>query len=101
MYVLVRRDLSVPQQAVQSAHAVWEAAKTFDAVEHPSVILCGVKTEQSLWNARNYLSNAGIKFCDFTEPDIGDQLTAIATEPVAGDSVRRYFKKFQLLKGEC
>jgi len=92
----------VPQQVVQSCHASIEACKAFLGgveEEHPSVIVFGIKTEKALKNVCSYLKTVGIKFCEFTEPDIGDELTSLATEPVAANSVRRYFKKYQLLKG--
>ena len=100
VYVLIRRDLSQPQQVVQSCHAAIEAAKHFDLDSHPSVIVCGVKSEQSLNNARKYLDDKGIRYKKFREPDIGDQLTSLATEPVLNGD-REHFKKFQLLKGNC
>jgi len=40
-----------------------------------------------------------IRFKEFREPDIGNQLTAIATEPVYGEQ-REFFKKYQLWRGK-
>lgn len=62
--------------------------------------MCGVKTETQLENVCNRLSKQGIRFASFREPDIGDQLTSIATEPIFGED-RDFFRKFQLLKEEC
>jgi len=84
---------------VQSAHATILATKSFNTIdEHPFIVLCGVKNEKALYKAANKLSRHGIQFSQFIEPDLGDQLTAIATEPVRGE-IRRVFKDFQLLKG--
>ena len=78
MYVLVRRDLSTSQQAVQAGHAVAEL------VQHGSTpgwnkTYLGVDNEEMLekWHAK--LTSKGVECAEFREPDIGDQLTAIAT----------------------
>jgi len=60
--------------------------------------LCAVRDEERLERAAEKLERKGIRLRRWREPDI-DQLTAIATEPISGDA-RRYFKDFQLLKGD-
>jgi len=50
--------------------------------------------EQSLIQAYEFLSHK-IKLVMFKEPDIGNQATAFASEPISGDH-RRLFKKFKL-----
>ena len=100
VYVLVRGDLTPPQKCVQSCHAAMEAAKHFLPdynKEHPHLVVCTVKTEDHLKKAIENLKNTDIKFKVFIEPDIGDELTAIATEPLFGNK-RKFFKKYQLLK---
>lgn len=99
MYVLVRDDLSRPQQTVQSCHAIIEGTKAFslgDLPEHPYVIVLRGGDEQRLQKTREYLTNNSVRHTCFHEPDIGDQLTAIVTEPVTGER-RKLFRKFQLL----
>jgi hypothetical protein len=98
VYVLVRKDLSPAQQVVQSCHAVAEAARSLlpPDQEHPHLIVCGVRDERGLWQSLDRLRRLGIRFHAFTEPDLGGQLTALATEPVFGDR-RRLFRRFQLL----
>lgn len=96
----MRQDISAVQQAVQACHASIEAAKAFsleDLHEHPSVIILSIKNESKLHEIRNYLIDNGIQHVHFYEPDIDDQLTALATEPIFGDR-RRLFRKFQLLR---
>lgn len=97
MYVIVRRDLSNAQKAVQSCHACIEAAREYikPGDEHPSVIICEVRSEDKLRMIMNELEGK-IKFKAFQEPDIGNEYTAIATEPVFG-AVRQLFKRFQLI----
>lgn len=101
VYIFIREDLSTPQIAVQSCHAAIEAAKSFDlqGLSHPSVILLSAKNEQRLHRASKYLVSQGIDHVHFREPDIGNQLTAIATEPIIGET-RDLLKKYQLFNRE-
>ena len=100
VYVIVRRDLSFPQQCVQAIHASIEATKSFPCEStHPHIVLCTVRNEQRLRSAIRKISKHGINFSVFSEPDINNELTAIATEPLQGD-IRKVFKDFQLLQGE-
>ena len=99
VYILVRHDLSIAQVAVQSVHAAIEATKAFKQPQrHPSVIICSVEDERALQKAICKIEQSGIKYKEFLEPDIGNQLTAVATEPVCGDQ-RKVFKKFKLMGG--
>lgn len=99
MYVFVRKDLSTPQQAVQSSHACIEASRAFlaGADEHPSVIIFGIKSEPKLKDIASRLEEAGVRHRVFVEPDIGDQWTAIATEPIPQEK-RHLFAKYTLLR---
>lgn len=96
----MRRDLSFPQQVVQTAHAVIEVSRhgliPFDR-EHPYVVVFGVRNEEQLINALRRISRLGINCKPFYESDLDGQITAFATEPVSGDS-RRYFKNYQCLR---
>lgn len=99
---MVRTDLPLPQQAVQSCHACIEATKAFaidELEDHPSVIILGVKSEEKLQQVRKYLIDHGIKHVHFYESDLEDELTALATEPIHGDR-RKLFRKFQLIKAK-
>lgn len=100
VYVITRKDLSVSQQAVQSCHAVIESTKAFskNMEEHPSVIICSVKSEHKLKDTIQYLYDNGIKMRAFKEPDICNEYTSIATEPLYGER-RKLMNKFQLMKG--
>lgn len=83
---------------VQACHASLEAARAFLPTEHehPFVIVCGVRDERRLWRCLNRIEQAGIRCRAFFEPDLDDQLTAVATEPVFGTQ-RRVFRPFPLL----
>jgi len=99
----VRVDISIPQQIVQSAHASIECAKSFKLdrlSDHPSVIILSAKNEAKLHRVRKYLIEQGIRHVHFYEPDIENELTAIATEPIEKSSIRLALKKYQLLKSK-
>jgi hypothetical protein len=90
--------LSPAQKAVQSAHACIEAARAFinPGDEHPSVIICEVRSEDKLKMVMRELDGQ-VNYKAFQEPDIGNQYTALATEPIYNNK-RSLFKRFQLIK---
>ena len=102
VYVLVRKDLSLPQQAVQSCHAAIEATRLFITSQHshPHLVLCGVRDESVLRREASRLEFDGVRFASFYEPDRGNELTAIATEPIVGEG-RHCFRRYNLLDEEC
>jgi hypothetical protein len=82
--------------AVQAIHAAIEGTSLFGKPEpHPNLILCGIKDEVSLKNQIKIIESCGIRCASFYEPDLGNQLTAIASEPIYGDQ-RKVFRKLQL-----
>lgn len=95
----MRRDLTPSQQAVQACHACIDVARLFFPHYQgvPFLVLCGVRDEQHLVEAFERIKSLGIQCKEFCEPDLGDQVTAFATELVSGD-LRRCFRKYQLLK---
>jgi hypothetical protein len=97
--VFIRRDLSHPQQVVQASHACIEATKAFldYQLEHPYLVVLGVKDEPCLQKCANRLSKAGIQHKVFIEPDRDNESTAIATCPVFGEQ-RAFFKNYQCLQ---
>jgi hypothetical protein len=97
VYVIVRKDLSPAQKAVQSSHACIEVARTYIKPndEHPSVIICEVRSEDKLKMVMTELEGK-IQFKTFQEPDIGNQFTALASEPIRGEQ-RKLFNRFQLI----
>jgi len=56
-----------------------------------------VKDEAALLKALKKLEDNGIRHTVFREADLDDQATAIATEPVYGET-RRLFRNYQLLQ---
>ena len=96
---MTRRDLPLPQQAVQACHATYEAAKSFPCDTHPHFCLCAVRDEARLHLEMEKLRMAGIQVRAFYEPDRNNELTAFATEAISGEK-RRHFRNFQLLRTE-
>lgn len=97
--MLVRADLTTEQQLVQAVHAAHNAGLSFPAPKHLSVVVCRVPDQESLHRAASRLDRRGIQFTMFSEPDLGDQDTALATEPVRTDQ-RRVFSRYRLWRNQ-
>lgn len=87
LIVITRRDLTPGYQAVQSAHAAIEFQH-----EHPEIakqwnthskylVFLSVENEPELNKYLQKIQFYNLKYTTFLEPDIGNQLTAIAVEP--------------------
>lgn len=61
------------------------------------MILLSSKNEDKLEQNIRFLKENNINFVSFREPDIGFQLTAVATEPIYNEK-RNLFRRFQLLR---
>lgn len=94
MYLFVRRDLSAPQQIVQSSHAAAYIGHRYHG--ETSIVLCDVPDEAGLHKVSDYLAGHEIDHEKFFEPDI-EAHTAIATQPLMGDK-RRLLRKFSLMR---
>lgn len=97
MYIIIRNDLSQAQKAVQGTHAAIESARAFLSPEdeHPSIIMLIVKSEAKLKDTLAKLE-PHMRIKTFHEPDRNNELTAIATEPIHGES-RKLLSRYQLL----
>ena len=80
LYVLLREDLNPTYGAVQAGHAVTEFLLRGPRTEwnNGTLVYLGMKNEEELiaWGER--LSIKGLEWAGFREPDIGNELTAIA-----------------------
>ena len=94
LFVLVRKDLSTSQQAVQAGHVVAEfLLHGYDSNwNNGTLIYLGVKGLYQLENWMFKLKELNIPFTIFKEPDIGNEPTAIAT-----DVNNKIFKRLNLL----
>lgn len=100
LYLVTRKDISPGYQAVQSCHAL----RQFTA-EHPEIdelwfktsnylCLLSVKNEEELYALVCKAKNNNIKVSVFREPDIDNQITAIALEP--GEGTKELCKNLKL-----
>jgi hypothetical protein len=93
LYVIVRKDLTSSQQAVQAGHAVAEYL-----LENPvnwkneTLIYLGVKGLAQLENIKRKLKFQNINYIEWKEPDLNNETTAIAS-----DRSNKIFKKLNLL----
>jgi hypothetical protein len=97
--VFVRKDLSIPQQVVQTSHACIEVSRNYLTPEatHPHLVVLSVENEEQLKQYAEKMKKAGIQYREFIEPDIGNQWTAVASEPLTGDR-RKHFSNYRLLR---
>ncbi len=91
VYIFTRQDISPEYQLVQSAHAAMKvgrnayiADKSFDP-DNTYFTVVGVRNQEALFAVGRLLSHYGFRHVEFVEPDIGDQLTSIATYPIPED----------------
>lgn len=98
LYVVVRKDLSLRQQAVQAAHAALEAKHHLGLswTEHPNLVLCGVEDLSQLLQCSASLREAQVEHRLFVEPDQNNEPTALATCLLQG-AARRCLRKYPLL----
>jgi len=97
VYVLVRTDLSLKQQVVQSNHASLHAGYAFNAPDEiPSIVVCAVPDRAALEEAATRLSRYGIDHELFSEPDWYMGNSALATRPVHMKKERYVFSKYPL-----
>ncbi|MBC8740394.1 hypothetical protein F6X40_27435 [Paraburkholderia sp. UCT31] len=100
VYVLVRKDIPLQQQLVQSNHAAWEAGLVFPSPETTaSLIVLEVPNRNELEAAAARLSRYGIDHVMFNEPDWEMGHSAIATCPLASKKERHLMRKYPLWQG--
>ncbi len=93
LYVIIRKDLTHAQRAVQAGHAVAEyLLKCSQDWQNSTLIYLGVKGETQLKNWGHKLNSLNVAYASWREPDLENQITAIAT---LGDS--ELFKNVNLL----
>ncbi len=86
---------------VQAAHAAYESGIYLGqpSEDYDSIIALEIGSEKELIEVNEKINSLGIKTELFREPDIGDQATAFATEPISGEA-RSHFKQFKLWGGK-
>jgi len=93
MYILTRRDLTPSQQAVQGGHALAEFLLNIPQDwNNSTLVYLGVNDETHLHRWAHKLDIYDIDFKEWREPDMGNELTALAAY-----SDGRIFKNLNLL----
>lgn len=99
LYILIRKDLAPAYQAVQAGHAVaaWLLRNPGQAAEwgNHTLIYLQIDNEEELQYWGEKLDRRGLEWTGFREPDIDNQLTAIACY-----SNGKPFANLKLLKDE-
>lgn len=96
MYLFVRKDLSTPQQIVQTAHAVDELNKKHPHPPGNFMVLCPAASEEDLFKISEWLMHHDIIHEIFYEPDL-QSYTSIATKPLIGEQ-RKPLRRYQVMK---
>ena len=93
LFVIVRKDLTPSQRAVQAGHAVAEYLVHSPLYwKNETLIYLGVKSLNQLENLTRRLDFDDVKYTEWREPDLNDEITAIAS-----DNESPIFKKLNLL----
>ena len=102
LYLITRRDLSTGKQAVQSAHALSEFYHKYTETEEEwfthsnHLALLTVSNEDELLNLMFKAQKVGVKYVNFLEPDMSNQLTAVALEP--GEKSKKLCSSLPLMR---
>lgn len=103
LYVVTRTDLPIGAQAAQAAHAAIEAARADTAhvrawhSQSNTIVLLVADSHAKLERLAAAADVRGCEMHVFREPDLGDQLTAIA---LLGDRAERVCAGLRLLGGD-
>lgn len=94
LFILIRNDIPLAYQGVQGGHAVaqWLLDNPQQTWNNNILVYLKVKDLQDLKRWMFRLDLKQIKYSQFVEPDIGDEITAIASQ--ANDKV---FEKLNLV----
>ncbi|MEM2159369.1 MAG: hypothetical protein QXN55_00230 [Candidatus Nitrosotenuis sp.] len=98
VYVIVRKDISHEQKAVQAFHATLKAGFAFQQPGRPaSIVVLEVPGRCALLETAKRLERKGIEHIIFYEPDFGMGHSAIAPRPVFTSAERKIFYVYPLL----
>lgn len=95
-YIFVRKDLSPAQQIVQASHAALEAGFRFNQPDTPThIVLIGINDQAGIMSTADFLTDKGIDYELFFEPDHDIGYTSIATKPLVSEQ-RKPLRRFSL-----
>ena len=94
LYIIVRKDLTTSQMAVQAGHTVAQYLlhSHFSRWQNETLIYLGVKNLNQLEKLKCKLDIEDINYIEFREPDLNNEVTAIAS-----DITCKHFKRLNLL----
>lgn len=94
LFVLIRNDIPLAYQGVQGGHAVaqWLLENPQQTWNNNILVYLKVKDLQDLQRWIFKLDLKQVKYSKFIEPDIGDEITAIATQ-----ADEKLFQKLNLM----
>ncbi|MNK09892.1 hypothetical protein D3C87_278800 [compost metagenome] len=101
IYSIIRKDIPLADQIVQTAHSAFHAGETSQALEvlsdHeiPALILLQVDNQEQLKKLAVKLKEKSIVHSKFFEPDDDLGYTSITTVPLTGDQ-RKVFSNYRL-----
>ena len=98
-YIFVRQDISPEYQLVQAAHAAMVLGYNLGEEHNPRetyFAVCGVENSKELLSTAIHLESNNFLYESFIEPDIGNQITAIATYPIHWND-RQALRKYKKL----
>jgi alpha-beta hydrolase superfamily lysophospholipase len=93
LFVLIRKDLSPSQQAVQAVHGAAEYMKHHSDWQNGTLVLLGVPDlpDLKVWTSR--LETAGIAHSTFFEPDINEHTSVAAVLDTVSNAGHKRFKR--------
>lgn len=94
-YVVVRKDIPLPDQICQVAHASADAGRLFAIPADCNLVLLQVKNKEQLEKLALKLTEIELQHTVQDEPDDEMGHTALAT-CVVSEEQRRLFRKFRL-----
>lgn len=98
--VIIRTDLTHPQQMVQACHAASMAGHRFTGWgDDTRMALLAARDIEQLGETADRLRKLGLEFHEFFEPDHGIGISAIATAPVSWRQATRALRHLPLWQG--
>lgn len=99
VYVLIRTDIPIEQQLVQTGHAAWEAGQRFPKPDEvASLIVLSVPGKDELEAASRRLTEHGIDNYLFYEPDFEMGHSALATRALTTQAERDLLRMYPLYR---
>lgn len=97
-FVFIRQDLSKEQQVVQSAHATLVLGSKLQGYDHTKLnfVVCGAKDLSELNQVKEHINGNGMETVEFTEPDLNNEVTALASFPMSV-SKKRCMRRYKIL----